>query len=751
MTEPSKRAVFKLLSFAVVAAVLSSCQNPLGGSGSTDPLYAPGVPAMQGIQIVGSSQVPSGSCSGPYQIEVYDTTGNVIAVPMNLSMNLSGAGTGTFYQDSSCTVPFHSSLTFPTNASEVDFYYEASSPQTTTFDISSSYPGLVSGSLSVTAGDGLNAFTVTPSGMNVTISPSSAQTVNSGETQAFTVTPSTGYTTSATVGGTCAAGSWSGSTYTTGSVTANCTVTFSATINTYTVTPSGTNVTLSPSTAQTVNYNGTQAIAVTPNTGYTTSATVGGTCAAGSWSGNTYTTGSITADCTVTFSAAINTYTVTPSGDGNETISPSTAQTVNYNGTQAFTVTANTNYTTSATVGGTCAAGSWSGSTYTTGSVTANCTVTFSATTTPFSANWNFASPSPYTTSASTIDFNNGYAELTPSSQTDNSDVTAGFAGGNLTGTTWSTASDNYSNSDYVMLSHSGTPTNNSELSSDWAPAWSNLVDYWRFDNSWTDSISGLAPTLSNNATFSTFAKMGSNSASFGGNGYLIFNSYNNVPTTQVTVTAWVYFNSATAWGTFLKNWADANSGVFHFGLDNTSGKMSTYITESDGTIIGPVIDSNTFPLSSWQFVAFTADGSNVNLYRNAQSVGTPLAYNGTLLSSFTCLGIAAKPNNTCTGLSSSPQYLDGYIDEVGIWNTALTPTQIQTIYSRQSATYGGTFTSRVMDGLATGSSWTSARLDSDFAFLQGAPRFWNERELIQLLFFKHQSNEWHRGALAFG
>lgn len=79
-------------------------------------------------------------------------------------------------------------------------------------------------------------------------------------------------------------------------------------------------------------------------------------------------------------------YTVTPTGDGNESITPSTPQTVNENATQSFSVTANAGYTLSNTVGGTCPAGSWSSSTYTTGPITASCDVSFSATSATVSA-----------------------------------------------------------------------------------------------------------------------------------------------------------------------------------------------------------------------------------------------------------------------------------------------------------------------------------------------------------------------------
>jgi hypothetical protein len=131
-------------------------------------------------------------------------------------------------------------------------------------------------------------------------------------------------------------------------------------------------------------YGTAQEFTVTANAGYTVSGSVKGSCPVGSWGtpGAAYATGAIKADCTVIFSATINSYTVTPSGDGNESIGPSNAQPVTYGGTQAFTVTASTGYTLSPTVSGTCS-GSWgtgaSANVYTVGPVSASCNVAFSA------------------------------------------------------------------------------------------------------------------------------------------------------------------------------------------------------------------------------------------------------------------------------------------------------------------------------------------------------------------------------------
>jgi hypothetical protein len=102
---------------------------------------------------------------------------------------------------------------------------------------------------------------------------------------------------------------------------------------------------------------------------------VTGTCG-GNLAGNVYTTNAVTADCTVIASFAIDTHVVTPSvSGGNGTISPTTPQTVNHGATANFTLTPVAGYHVVTPVGGTCAAGTLAGASYTTGPVTANCTV----------------------------------------------------------------------------------------------------------------------------------------------------------------------------------------------------------------------------------------------------------------------------------------------------------------------------------------------------------------------------------------
>jgi len=155
-----------------------------------------------------------------------------------------------------------------------------------------------------------SSFTVTPSGEKVSLDPSDPQTVGEGETASFSVTADEGYMLSEAVGGTCPSGSWSGNTYTTGAISQDCSLSFSATngsTTAFTVTPSGENLTIAPSAAQSVEANATASFTVTGDSGYIVSQTVGGTCPAGSWSGDVYTTGAITEDCALSFSGLLTT------------------------------------------------------------------------------------------------------------------------------------------------------------------------------------------------------------------------------------------------------------------------------------------------------------------------------------------------------------------------------------------------------------------------------------------------------------
>jgi hypothetical protein len=172
-------------------------------------------------------------------------------------------------------------------------------------------------------------------GANGSISPFGVFSVNQGAVQQFTITPHSGYHVAVVQVDGVSVGAVTSYSFT--NVMANHTISASFAINTYKVTPSaGANGTISPNTAQTVNYNGTTSFTITPKAGYST--VMGGTCG-GTLNGNIYTTNPVTANCTVTASFLLNTNTVTASAGPNGSISPSGSVIVNYGADKTFKIT----------------------------------------------------------------------------------------------------------------------------------------------------------------------------------------------------------------------------------------------------------------------------------------------------------------------------------------------------------------------------------------------------------------------------
>jgi hypothetical protein len=199
----------------------------------------------------------------------------------------------------------------------------------------------------------------------------STQSAPAGTNVPFALLPDAGYRVDA-VGGTCGGTlDAATNTFTTSPLSANCTVqaSFTAILRSV-VAVAGAGGAVAPA-QQSVMDGATATLAVSPLPGYHVDA-IGGTCASGASSGNSYVTGAVVADCTVTLSFAQNRHLVTATAGANGSITPPTRDVVE--GTAAtFTLSADLGYHVAA-VAGSCG-GNWSGDTYTTSPVMADCTV----------------------------------------------------------------------------------------------------------------------------------------------------------------------------------------------------------------------------------------------------------------------------------------------------------------------------------------------------------------------------------------
>jgi hypothetical protein len=181
---------------------------------------------------------------------------------------------------------------------------------------------------------------------------------------------------------------------------------------------------------------------------------------------------------------------------------------------------------------------------------------------------------------------------------------------------------------------------------------------------------------------------------------YIQITNCNILPPTTMTIAGWVNVDTNVnytnpTWGTIVKNWPDNTAyNQVHFGLNSTLGEDSCYVNTPAGTQIGPVTETTVMPKGQWIHVAFTADGTNMNIYRNGVPSATPVAYGGALNCNVfrnasgiaNTMGIGVKLQTNGLPYTSNAGYWQGSMDDLAIWTRALTPAEIYSIYAAGEA-----------------------------------------------------------------
>jgi len=84
---------------------------------------------------------------------------------------------------------------------------------------------------------------------------------------------------------------------------------------------------------------------------------------------------------------------------------------------------------------------------------------------------------------------------------------------------------------------------------------------------------------------------------------------------------------------------------------------------------------ANTLMLNTWQHVAGVFNGTTLTLYVNGIQVGTPVSYTGTI-------GINTVPIEIGRSNIDINRFFNGRIDEVRIWNSAISATDLFAYYN---------------------------------------------------------------------
>lgn len=164
-------------------------------------------------------------------------------------------------------------------------------------------------------------------------------------------------------------------------------------------------------------------------------------------------------------------------------------------------------------------------------------------------------------------------------------------------------------------------------------------------------------------------------SLEFGGTKYISVGTSSSLrPTSAITVEAWIKKYSESDWMAFLSNAQDNASNESGYSMSYYGGKWRFFLMTENmsgnewNTNPGAVIPNN-----EWTHVAGTYDGSTIKFYVNGILTETKNATGN--------IDWTYSPIDFRLGMfvdDNENYYFDGQIDEVKVWNTARTQTQIK-------------------------------------------------------------------------
>jgi hypothetical protein len=204
------------------------------------------------------------------------------------------------------------------------------------------------------------------------------------------------------------------------------------------------------------------------------------------------------------------------------------------------------------------------------------------------------------------------------------------------------------------------------------APVPSGLVAAYNFNagsGTTVSDTSGLNNTGTiSGATWTTSGKFGS-ALSFDGVNDLV-----SIPdaalldlTTQITLMAWVYPAVSSGWRTVLLKEQPGNLAYALYSSANNNRPSAWLYIGGQKALDGPAV----LPANTWSHLATTYNGTTQRLYVNGVQVASQARTGATTVSA----GALKIGGNTIWN-----EWFQGRIDEVRIYNVALTATRIQAV-----------------------------------------------------------------------
>jgi len=150
----------------------------------------------------------------------------------------------------------------------------------------------------------------------------------------------------------------------------------------------------------------------------------------------------------------------------------------------------------------------------------------------------------------------------------------------------------------------------------------------------------------------------------------------------EISVAGWYYANDLSNFAQIIGKRLNANQSPFSsFAIQKGLSTDPWRVQITTDNVTDNLLQSNTaLEDSVWVFFSFTYDGTTVKYYENGQNLATS-ELSGSII---------YNNNPLIFGGSASGigQSFRGSLDDIGIWNRALTPEEVQELYTLDACTF---------------------------------------------------------------
>ncbi len=256
-------------------------------------------------------------------------------------------------------------------------------------------------------------------------------------------------------------------------------------------------------------------------------------------------------------------------------------------------------------------------------------------------------------------------------------------------------------------------------LSPNWTPRWSDIVGYWKMDGNWQDySGKGHHAVANGTVGHTTNGKIGSGSGVFDD-----LLSWAEVPYhadfdfgSNFSFNFWVkpspYDSDGSSefiWGGYgASPFPGMGISLWDNGVPSQSGKIAVFI-QSVGSWS---LSNNKLEENVWSMVSISFKDGVLKIFIN----GEMDISHSLLVSTVSTFG-GVRRIGMITAVTSSAYSFDGELDDLAIWNVDLTAGDFLKIYNRQKQKYAGYYDSEVMFLGSTTSEWPNLSWSTSLPF----------------------------------